>query len=824
MMGRGYRLQASGFSGALLAALLFLPLVAGAQGRSGGAAEARQAVQEANALLVKGKYRQAEALYKEAMRKDVQLEDAYNRYSMLLYVQRRHEEGIKIARAGLREVPYSTELRALLGMNLSRLGRHQEAHGHLRQAAGSHQDRFEIQAVYAQTCLRQKDYAGAIKGLRAYFKHRPKKISRRDSAFSVMLATALLRSGDLAGARTTVTGVLEAHPHNTGAQVVMAELLLRAKDFSAAVTAHERLRRKTRAAEVRLRLGQAYVGIRRFGPALALADELLTARRDDPDALLLRGDAAMGLRRHPTALVAYSKAAGKAAGKERAAEVRLRRARALLALGRHSDVLRLLPATDLRDDRVLTVRLRAALGAGQVQLANEHARRLLKQGAPSDMEHPFHAGLALGAAGKHAEAIKLLARTLDSSPRHHRARAALVRSLCRLAAEEVERGDTQKALALLSRARKRWPASVVVNRNLGLLNLKLGRHEASLEALDRVLQRAPQDYVASRLAGRALAAMGQFPLALARMEVAIKVVEPRGGVGLARALDEAATVRLRLDQPARAVRDLQRAARLLEAHGGSPLATNVQQNLILARVHLARWLLKKGQGRKAYREVQRALRLNNKVLSDEERTAVKAAAVMVALSTGHVTAARRLVRKVKASRLEKVLRAPFNRLGARLLLAYTDYLTPSPRTRLRAAAQLQRLALKVPQPARATLNRLALSALEQTAARHYRRGRIRAARPALVAAGRARLTFSPEQRHNLAVVRYAAGKRRAALEELTGLQARVPMATCNLAVHQENAGNARGAHDLFSRCARSKAPFPNLKQILEMKRRFLGVP
>jgi len=805
---------------ALALVVLCAPLQAAAQGRSGGAAEARQAVQEANALLIKGKLDEAEALYRRAIQKDVQLEEAYNRLSMLLFTRGRHEEGARVASTGLREVPDSTVLSARLGMNLSRLGRHKEAHRHLARAAGSHRDRFEIQAIYAQTCLRQKDHAGAIVGLRAYLQHRPARLARRDPAFQVMLATALLRSGDLAAARTTVTGVLKKRPRNLGAQVVLAELLLREKSYPAAVTAHERLRRKTRSIDVRLRLGQAYIGIRRFGPALAIAEEVLAARKDNSEALLLQGDAAMGLRRHGAALAAYDGAAGAGSAD---LEVDIRRARALLKLGRPEAVLRLMTTKQMRDDRVVTLKLLAALDVGKIKMALEHGQRLLKQGSPADLQHPYHAALAYTAAGKHRDAVKLLDHVLAGLPRHRRARDAMVRALCKWAQHEVKRGNIAVADAALRKARRLWPRSVIVNRNIGYLGVLQGRNETALKALDVVLEKVPQDYAANRLAGRALAAMGQYPLALIRLEAAVSAVRARGGVGLARALDEAATVRLRLNQPVRAVRDLKEAQAQLRGRGSSPLATNIQQNLVRARVRLAQWLLKKGQGRKAHREIQRALGEARKVLSEQEHAAVQAAAVMVALASGHISSARRLVRKVKArGKLGKVLKPPYNRLGARLLLAYTDYLTPSIQARLRAAARLQRLAQQVPPPARGTLARLALSALERAAVSYYKRRRLKGARKVLALTRRPGKMFTAEQRHNLAAVRYATGKRKAALETLSGLQHRIPLATCNRAVHHDNLGHVRKAYSLYLRCARSKAPFPGLKQILEMKKQFLG--
>ena len=806
--------------------LLSLLLVTGpgaqvaAQGRSGGAAEARQAVQEANALLLKGDYKRAEVLYREAIQKDVQLVEAYNRYSMLLFAQARHAEGVKVSTAGLEEVPGHPELLARKGMHLYKLGRHAEAYQDLQRSAPSLGGRFEIQALYAQACMRRQDYRGAISGLRSYLTNRPGRLSSRDPAFRVMLATALLKSGDLTAARTTVVGVLQQKPRHLGASMVMAELMLREGLFSRAVVAYEKLQRKARSAETRLRLGQAYLGIRRFAPAFAIAGEHLVDHAGDPEGLLLKGDAAMGLKLYPVALASYEQARASSSKVQREL-IFVRRARVMVKMKRHAEALKLLASHSDNTIEVVTLKLLAAIGTGQHRRAVGLAGKLLELASATNPEAAYHAGLAYFAGGQHPRSRELFARALHLQPRHWGARRGLVRVLCHLARAELNKGDQQKTLALLLEARKVFPRSIIVNRNLGLVLLSLGRHEAALDALEIVLAKVPDDYAANRLTARALVAMNQLPLALTRMDAAVKAVKEYKGLGLAQALAESAALRLRLGKPRLALWNLKQALALCKKTRASLLVVNIHKNITRARVKLAQLELKRGQARKAHRELMRALKSAH-ILSEDERTVVQTAGVIVALASGYIGTARRLSRKIKArGKLEKALRPPFNKLGSRLLSAYTDYLTPLPRARLRAAAKLQQMSHELPPASRKVLNRLALSALEQTAVLYYKKGQLKGARQVLAQSQRLIKAFSPEQRHNLALVQYAIGQRRTALSALESVKQRIPLAHCNIAVHLDNGGNTHKAYKRFKRCKAGHGRYPGLERLLQLKRRVL---
>jgi hypothetical protein len=169
-----------------------------------------------------------------------------------------------------------------------------------------------------------------------------------------------------------------------------------------------------------------------------------------------------------------------------------------------------------------------------------------------------------------------------------------------------------------------------------------------------------------------------------------------------------------------------------------------------------------------------------------------------------------------------VLVPPFNKIGDKLLAAYADYLTPGARAKQAAGAALARMAAKLKPPAKNKLMNLARSAYEQTAVLLFRAGRKAQAQRALAKASRLTKGVTPQQKHNLAVINYMAGKRQAAVTAMSAVQGKVPMAKCNLAVHYEMTGSTEKAYRMFMACQRARAPYPGLNEIVKAKKRVFG--
>lgn len=792
----------------------------GAQGRATSAAAAQDLVEQADAELAEGRMQEAEALYLKALAY-APLELGFERYSMLLFAQRHFAAGLSLVEKGLGQHPQSESLRAQRGLHLFKLGRVREAYGDLRAVAESQRGRFATQAVTAQCCLQVADYPCVRAAVDAYLAGRPPKIESKDYSFRVVRAVANLRLGERQAASAELVEVLRAQPQYLPALQAQAELQLRSGAFRAAAFAYERLLPRAPSAELHVMLGQAYLGDRRAALALAQAQRAAAVQPSDRDTILLEGDALALLGRYEQALVVYRRLKGRepATVRHRSAELFLRRGLATEALLEIESEARVATASK----EALSLALRAAIEAKLVPQAKAYADRLLGRSG-IDQETRYHCGRAYLIAGESERAEQVLEAVLALNSGHQDARRELLRLLLERAEATRRRGALAAAITTLERAQRLQPAAIITARNLALLQLQSGALKSAWLQIESVLKRIPKDFDANRLAARVLLALQRPEEALARLRTAVAAVEAVGGAPLARALAEAAVVDCRLGHLDEGIAQFDRARGLLRGGTGAAAPTGTLAAFVTvqsARALLQRAVVAGAAPKARAADLRQALDLAS-ALPESERTLAQAVAAVVAVLEEPET--RRGPRiPLARTRWTQVLRPGYERIGANLMAAYVEYRAFAPTRKLRGAQRLERLARQIGEPERAALLRLAASGHEQYGAALFRSGRYPAAR--LAYARSAELVTgegSVAQQHNRTLADAVGKSPEQVQAALRSLQARVPLADCNLAVLYEQrgaAGDQERAHQLYRSCLRRGAAYPGLRQLVEAQER-----
>jgi tetratricopeptide (TPR) repeat protein len=463
----------------------------------------------------------------------------------------------------------------------------------------------------------------------------------------------------------------------------------------------------------------------------------------------------------------------------------------------------------------LILATRSCIRLGELDRARGLARRLLSH-PDAGAEGPYYAGMVESSSGAYDKAVSLYARALAVDRRHRGARRETVRALSHLGRAAVARGDPSAARRLMERARRVDPGSRLAERNLALIELHAGRPEAALAPLRRVLGRAPDDPLANRLLGRALAAMGKLKLAQQHLQRAVAAGHRLGPAAQARTLMVSGAVRALRGKTFSAMVDLTQAMNLL-GHSHPKLLSEVRLRVARVRAALGLEYLARGDEEAAWRSMRGALAACAG-LPASQQAEIRRVVFLGATVRGKTGQVRQLLPGVKVD-VGPVLRATYRPVAAELVQAYIDYHAGEPDRRLQAAASFTRIADQVGSPGREKLMVMARRSRLRAAALHYDQGAITEARK-IYRQSLAGVADPPlAWRHNSAVLDYAAGHRATAIAALRQLKAEVPFAACNLGVFNEQAYIPGKAYRLFKECKARGAAFPGLDSLFEAKRR-----
>jgi tetratricopeptide (TPR) repeat protein len=804
----------------ILCLSLGLPAAVRAQGRTGTQSEAKEALAEATSLFLSGKVDEADPLYKKAIQLDANLTEAYEAYSNSLFVQKKYKEGEQIAREGLKHSSDSAALKGRLAMHIYQQRRLAEALPLFKEVVPSLASKFEVQALAGQCCLQLGDAACASAAFENYLTSRPAPYAKNDHLVRGNLARAYLQQGVLDKAEAAASAAVRSQPDYEPAELVLSEIYLRRKDCSRAVVGFEKVLAKSpgQAGALRLLLGQTYLCLKRYKEALAQSEEFVKANASSVDGLLLRGEISFELGMNPKALADFERVFAIA---PKTPLVKLRIARVHFKQGKFEKALEAIEPEAARadaDPEVLVLGVKCALRVKKNPVALELSKRLVERKSPT-AEHYYIAGMVQSSTGAFEEATKLFEKALARDKTHRGAKQELVRSICYLARKSFRKGELDEVVKALDRARAVDPESLVVNRDLALAYLKKDKPEKSLELLNKLLKKTPRDFVTNRLAGWALLKLRRFAEAQSRFDTAVASMLPHPGTPLARVLAESAVNQMRLGGVKRALVELRRAEELATGDkDAAALLVVVQQNLTRLLVQNAQLSLTAGKTADAWKDLETALpKLSS--LPPEERTVVYVFAGLVAYSAGKAAEGKPLIAKASGD-IAAALKAPFGKLGKKLVEGLAGYLDPDIGAKQKATAQLEKLAARLPAEAKAQLLELAGSGYEQVAERLFLSGKAKPARQILA---KAKLQAgTPRYKHNAAILDYATGQRGPAVAELESLRGKAPLASCNLGVHFENAGDSQRAYELFRDCEKKGGAYPELKEIIESKRRVLG--
>jgi tetratricopeptide (TPR) repeat protein len=789
--------------------------------RGSSETEALAAVQTARGLVKRGKLAKAAAHFQRALRLDASLTSAYEGYSFLLFVQKRYQKGEQLVRRGLKSSGKSSILRAQLAMHLYGQKKYRAAGKLFKQTQTALAERFEIQALAARCCLRVRDYECAVKAYRSFLAHRPRSLAKRDYRARAGLALALLGNKDARGALREARLSLGQKQGYARASVAKARAQYALGQCDSALLGYKALKSKL-GARYRLHamdIGRVELCLRHYRSALEQAEIALSVRRNDQDALLLKSDALMGLRRYHAA-VAILLAVHNRDKANRGIALRLAGAYfRTKQYARASKVLAPFAKRADADGSTLILALRSGIGAksnAQVTTLTKRLARLAK--ASKDTKVLLYVGRGYAFLKRYAKALVFYKRGLKLDARFRPLRRSTLRVQARLARAAYLARKHQTVVRLMKDSLALDPSSFAARRNLALSLLALDKPAEALKHCKVILARVARDYVANRLAGRAISRAGRAKEAQRYFEQAVSSVLRHPGPALARALSESAANRVQLGQAEQAFLELERASALLAA-STQPATAALKKHVVasLARLRLARAIKALNQGKPlvGWKELSAFKKLGAE-LTTEEKAAAGVAVVLGAVAVRNVIEASRGVSALpkKAAKLYSKKRW---RTIKSLLAAYVGALSAGPKKRLKAAGGMQRAARRLSPKAKAAVGKVVATIYQQVAVRYLAANKARLAQRTL---SKARKTASSAQyRHNVAVADFLLGKKTRAEKVLRELVSQLPLALCNLGVLYDRAGKPRKALDLYQRCQKQRVAFPDLAKIVNAKRR-----
>jgi tetratricopeptide (TPR) repeat protein len=827
-------------STALALALLALSGTALGQGLTASMNEAQRALNEATIAAQQGRYDEARSRYQQAIQLNPRLVQAYEQYSLLLIARHLYDEGAKVVAAGLAANPGNKQLQGHLGIHRFQLGNVVEGQRLLRTAADAEgmKDRYEVQLVLVQASLLLEDYRTAITAIGRYLAHRPAALAERDYSLKVQLARAHMYTDALDVAERELKRVLAERPQSMRAHVAQAELDLRLRRCKPALDRFQRLQLLSHNLEVPLFVGEALLCLKRPAEAATIADRFLAEKGPMLQGLLtkpahghqpfaarivlrhayaLRGETALRLGKYENALASYREVMALSGGSE-ASQIRV--AEVLFHLKQYDKSLEQL-STALKQDppprSALVLGVRAGVRAKQLPTALRCAAELGKVQKPTG-EEQYYAGIAYASAGQFQAAVTLFRKAVQLDPKHPGPKEELEKALIRLARREFAQKNLEAAHSLLTEALAAAPQSPLVNQNLALVLLKQDKPALALGPALSAANALPKSGTANRLAGRALLVAGRAKDAIVRYQRAIE----RGGlseVELALVHSDLGVARLRSGQLEAGIADLEQASKLLPKQ--SPHLKVVQGNLVRSRLARGLQLIDANNMAQALKELDQAQR-HAVALADEERAMLNLGRILALAHTGNTGGAREIWRK-EGEKLLKSFEASFADLSD-AVPAYIDAHSGAAGARADLVRRLERLHARASSPARDKMRDLLVSVYMQSAFKSYEEGKNAAAMAMLNKAKRSARALTPEAKHNIAVAEYqTAGTREGAVKALETLGAKVPLSLCNLAIHFDGKGaTAAKAYDLFKQCNQRGVRFPNLKNILAVKRLVFG--
>ncbi|MCU1277769.1 MAG: repeat-containing protein, partial [bacterium] len=434
------------------------------------------------------------------------------------------------------------------------------------------------------------------------------------------------------------------------------------------------------------------------------------------------------------------------------------------------------------------------------------------------------AGQVYFLAGNDERAISTLNASLALEPNNTVARAGLVKVLNRRAGVAVDKGEVGSAYSLLSEAIKLTPDDLMTNRNLGLVLLMSKKYSEAEMVLARSLKKVPNDMVLNRMLGRAQLGQHKGSAAQATYEKAAQMALRTRGPDLAAIYTELGPMyadSARLDQ---AVSVLETAVK--EA-GATPLLPTAQRNLSI--VYFRRGLDRlrdPKQSDAALEDMVAAAKAPRGALTNKESAAISCGEAIAALKANKIQQAEDawdLAVKTGGDNA-CAFRPPYDKLGTRFFVAYTQYRDSGSPTKREGAVKLfTQLAGKATGGTADWLRALLRSGYELLAYDFYQRSDEKRAGQYLTNASKVQSKGDKrELEHNLAVIDMFSGKTPQAEKVFDTLGARPCEARVNLGILRDRQGDGKRALELYKAAKACGAHTPKLNEWIDVKERLFG--
>jgi len=290
--------------------------------RAGGApATVSLDVEEGDALLAAGRLGEAVAAFRRGHEKDPADPAAYRKLALALSWSGRDGEALPLLEDRFAKSPLDEEVGLELARLYARRGEGQRARGVLQGLLATNRDNASLLSALADV---EAGMGHAVLSRRIY--ERLLERNPRDEALKTRYAGAMFLWGDFYGIEKIAAEILAARPGDRKARLLLADALAASQRYEEAEGIYRLLLLDDeRDRDARLGLAGVKVREKDFPAALAAAEDLLASVPDDPQALVLKGDALLGMKRTAEAPAFYERAG--------TAEGWLKGGRARLALG-----------------------------------------------------------------------------------------------------------------------------------------------------------------------------------------------------------------------------------------------------------------------------------------------------------------------------------------------------------------------------------------------------------------------------------------------------------------------------------------------------------
>jgi len=797
-------------------------------GRGGSASAGDQALADGQKALTSDDFSLAEQKFREAISLDPKLNDAYWRLAAILYGQKKYSQAVEL----LRRAPDQSDIdtREQLGLALYKTANPPPAESVrlLEDVVSKRPDSYAAQLQLGQHLVRS-DPKRAAEAIEVYLKYRPASAASLDPQIHMVLGTAYMLSKEWDAAQREFEGLLKTKPNDMTAKLMLGASYVGKGSCSQAISLYERiLGEAQRQPSIYYNLGTCYLREKRAADALREAELYTRAKPSDAKGHLLECDALFDQRN-------YQRALGECQQAERQDQVngaiKGKVGRIYLGMKNYASAVTYLEQAVAGMKAQGTGKDPEMLGALAEAYAAVHAPKDKLNSIGDDLASLSKDPKALATAGQvyflagnDERAIGAFKESLALEPNSAGAKAGLVKVLNRRAGNAIEKSETGMAYNLLSEAVRLTPDDLMTNRNLGLVLLLSKKYSEAEQVLQRSLRKVPNDMVLNRMLGRAQLGQHKVTAAQATYERAATQALRTRGPELAAIYVELGPMYAedgRLDQAVSVLETAQKEA------GQTALLPTAQRNLAIAYFRRGMQRLRDPkQSDAALGDLESAAKAPKGTLSSKESAAVSCGQAIAALKANKISEAEDAWDAAVKTGGDNAcsFRPPYDKLGTRFFIAYTQYRDAgSPQKREGAAKLFAQLVSRATGGTADWLRALLRSAYELLAYDYYQRSDEKRAAQFLNSAAKVPAKGDKrELEHNNAVIDLFSGKALQAEKVFDALGTRPCEARVNLGILRDRQGESKKALELYKQAKACGARAPKLAEWIDVKERLFG--